>query len=103
MLLRRATRLRRPVRHLLAPSRSCSAGGGHRGAEVNLSEVRQLLSEHAGGSVDLTLDDDTGVASLRLNHTEKKNALSGEFVRMIAALPMYPLPRGDFETLALPL
>ena len=81
MQLSRAIRLRRTIRHLLAQRRSCSSSGGGPGEEVNLAEIRQQLSQIGGsGSVDLSVDDTTGMASLCLNHTDKKNALSGKYM-----------------------
>ncbi|XP_043190020.1 ethylmalonyl-CoA decarboxylase-like isoform X2 [Amphibalanus amphitrite] len=98
MLLRKVTRLRLPTRHLLAQSRHCSTGGGRQGAEVDLSEVRQLLARHGGGSVELSMDDGTGLASLRLNHVEKKNALSGAMMcqleEAVGELERWPRGRG---------
>ena len=43
-------------------------------------DVRLQFSELSGGSVDLTMDEESGIAKIVLNHPEKKNALSGNLV-----------------------
>nr|CAD7572482.1 unnamed protein product [Timema californicum] len=45
-----------------------------------MAEIRQSLQQYKGGSIDLTLDDDTSIATLCLNHPEKKNAISGQMM-----------------------
>lgn len=42
-----------------------------------LQEIREELQKYPGGSVELTKDDDTGIAVLTLNNLGKKNSLSG--------------------------
>nr|CAD7460084.1 unnamed protein product [Timema tahoe] len=44
--------------------------------ESSMAEIRHSLQQYKGGSIDLTLDDDTSIATLCLNHPEKKNAIS---------------------------
>nr|CAD7196993.1 unnamed protein product [Timema douglasi] len=51
--------------------------------ESSMAEIRQSLQQYKGGSIDLTLDDDTSIATLCLNHPEKKNAISGGDLDMV--------------------
>ena len=44
--------------------------------------VRKDLLQYKGGSVDLRMDEDTGIADVILNHPEKKNALSGWKIKL---------------------
>nr|CAD7443467.1 unnamed protein product [Timema bartmani] len=48
--------------------------------ESSMAEIRHSLQQYKGGSIDLTLDDDTSIATLCLNHPEKKNAISGQMM-----------------------
>ncbi|KAL1115155.1 hypothetical protein AAG570_007186 [Ranatra chinensis] len=63
-----------------------SAGSFYKGVPlydydpVDVREAKRILSEFGGGSVDLTLDDRTGMAKLVLNNPSKKNALSGKMI-----------------------
>ncbi|KAL0269658.1 UNVERIFIED_CONTAM: hypothetical protein PYX00_007312 [Menopon gallinae] len=49
------------------------------GNEKTLIEIRNHLQKFIGGSVDLTRRDD-GFAIVTLNHSEKKNAMSGKMM-----------------------
>ncbi|XP_037078536.1 ethylmalonyl-CoA decarboxylase-like [Pollicipes pollicipes] len=93
-MLRQALKLRSPCRHLLAMHRNCSVDNSY----PDLAEVKQQLSQYGGGSVDLSLDDVTGMASLRLNNPDRKNALSGRMMAQleeaVAALERWPAGRG---------
>nr|CAD7393155.1 unnamed protein product [Timema cristinae] len=51
--------------------------------ESSMAEIRHSLQQYKGGSIDLTLDDDTSIATLCLNHPEKKNAISGGDLDMV--------------------
>uniref|UniRef100_A0A1B6C159 Enoyl-CoA hydratase n=1 Tax=Clastoptera arizonana TaxID=38151 RepID=A0A1B6C159_9HEMI len=46
----------------------------------SLFYIRREFSQYAGGSVDLLLNDETGIAQLCFNHPEKKNAISGKMM-----------------------
>lgn len=53
--------------------------GIHKGSRkfYSQAEVEDLLASARGGSVDLQKDDETGIATVTLNHPAKKNAMSG--------------------------
>ena len=53
------------------------------GSETNIEEICEQFSQYGGGSVDLNLDDSTGIATITLNHPERRNALSGEQLEML--------------------
>jgi len=50
------------------------------GSETNIEEICEQFSQYGGGSVDLNLDDSTGIATITLNHPERRNALSGKMM-----------------------
>lgn len=45
--------------------------------ETPIAEIRKQLLQSSGGSVDLVKNEDTGIATLCLNHPERRNAISG--------------------------
>jgi len=45
--------------------------------ETDIKEICQQFSKFEGGKIELTKDADTGIATITINHTERKNALSG--------------------------
>lgn len=47
------------------------------GAETPIAEIRKQLLQSSSGSVDLVKNEDTGIATLGLNHQERRNAISG--------------------------
>ena len=46
--------------------------------ETDIKEICQQFSKFEGGKIELTKDADTGIATITINHTERKNALSGK-------------------------
>lgn len=52
----------------------------HLFSETIPDNVRLQFSELSGGSVDLIMDKESGIAKITLNHPEKKNALSGNLL-----------------------
>lgn len=49
------------------------------GPETPTAEIRKLLLQSKGGSVDLIKNEDTGIATLCLNQPERRNAISGNY------------------------
>ncbi|XP_070196391.1 ethylmalonyl-CoA decarboxylase-like [Littorina saxatilis] len=49
-----------------------------------LAEIREQLGQYRAGSVDLTKNNDTGVAIITLNNPQRKNALSGSMMVELA-------------------
>jgi hypothetical protein len=47
------------------------------GPETPIAEIRKQLLQSIGGSVDLVKNEDTGIATLCLDHPERRNAISG--------------------------
>jgi hypothetical protein len=47
------------------------------GPETETAEIRKRLLQSRGGSVDIVKNEDTGIATLCLNHPERRNAISG--------------------------
>jgi hypothetical protein len=47
------------------------------GPETATLEIRKRLLESRGGNVDVVKNEDTGIATLCLNHPERRNAISG--------------------------
>jgi hypothetical protein len=47
------------------------------GPETPIAKIRKQLLQSSGGSVDLVKNEDTGIATLCLNHPERRNAISG--------------------------
>ena len=50
----------------------------YEGLETDIDEICQQFSRYEGGKIDLTKDEDTGIATITINHAERKNAFSGE-------------------------
>ncbi|ESO95652.1 hypothetical protein LOTGIDRAFT_116748 [Lottia gigantea] len=46
--------------------------------EVN--KTRDMLAKYPGGSVDLIMDDKTGIATMTLNNPTKKNSMTGQMM-----------------------
>ena len=47
------------------------------GPESSIKEICEQFSKYQGGKVELHQDSDTGIATIKLNHPERRNALSG--------------------------
>ena len=62
----------RPCRQLLLNSLA-----RHQFSTVSETAERELLSSYTGGSVDLSLDRSSGIATVTLDNQEKRNAMSG--------------------------
>lgn len=41
-------------------------------------DMRQLLAKYSGGKINMTRNEETGVAFIEIDHREKRNALSGK-------------------------
>ena len=54
----------------------------HQSRTVNEAAERELLSSCTGGSVGLSLDRSSGIATVTLDNPEKRNAMSGGFVTL---------------------
>ncbi|XP_069693644.1 ethylmalonyl-CoA decarboxylase-like isoform X1 [Periplaneta americana] len=50
------------------------------GQEPSTAEIRARLLQSTGGSVDLEKNEETGIATLCLNHPERRNAVSGKMM-----------------------
>lgn len=72
----------------------------HLFSETIPDNVRLQFSELSGGSVDLIMDKESGIAKITLNHPEKKNALSGkmivDLVEIISELEKWKSGKGLF-------
>jgi hypothetical protein len=49
----------------------------YNGPETAIADIRKRLLDSRGGSVDVIKNEDTGIATLCLNHPERRNAISG--------------------------
>jgi hypothetical protein len=49
------------------------------GSETLVEDICEQFSKYKGGKVELHKDSVTGIATLKLNHPERRNALSGNF------------------------
>jgi hypothetical protein len=47
------------------------------GPETPVSTICEQFSKFEGGKIELLKDDESGVAVLKINHPERRNALSG--------------------------
>lgn len=47
----------------------------------SLESTRQFLSKFVGGSIKLTKHEESGIAFIEINHMEKRNAISGRFIK----------------------
>ena len=47
------------------------------GSETSVKDICEQFSNYKGGQVQLHKDSVTGIATLKLNHPERRNALSG--------------------------
>ena len=47
------------------------------GPETSPNDICNQFSKYEGGKVELFKNDETGVATVRINHPERRNALSG--------------------------
>ncbi|XP_069693660.1 ethylmalonyl-CoA decarboxylase-like isoform X2 [Periplaneta americana] len=56
------------------------------GQEPSTAEIRARLLQSTGGSVDLEKNEETGIATLCLNHPERRNAVSGGDLNMARLL-----------------
>ena len=48
------------------------------GPESDIEDICRQLSTLEGGKVELLKDEETGIATIRINHPERRNALSGK-------------------------
>ena len=62
----------RPCRQLMLNSLA-----RHQFSTVSEAAERERLSSYTGGSVDLSLDRSSGIATVTLDNPEKRNAMSG--------------------------
>ena len=51
-----------------------------------IDKARETLKNLGGGSVDLSINNESGIAFVTLNNEEKKNALSGKSIKLIFIL-----------------
>lgn len=49
----------------------------YNGPETSVNLICDQFSKYEGGKVDLLKDDETGIAIIKINHPERRNALSG--------------------------
>lgn len=49
----------------------------YQGMDFSLEGIKAYLNGFPGGRVDMSLNDESGIAIMCLNHPEKKNAISG--------------------------
>lgn len=61
-----------------ARNMSSNGNGSKKIVEENFEAIREYLCQFAGGTVTLQKDDTTGVATISLDHPEKRNAMSGK-------------------------
>lgn len=47
---------------------------------ISLDSIKSEFVKFKGGSVNLIKDNETGIATITLNHPEKKNAISGQMM-----------------------
>lgn len=50
------------------------------GPDTSVSVICDQFSKFEGGKVELTKDDKSGVAVIKINHPERRNALSGTYI-----------------------
>lgn len=62
----------------------CKSPMVHLSSAMIPDDVRSQFSELSGGSVDLTMDEESGIAKITLNHPQRKNALSGKMMLDLA-------------------
>ena len=72
--------IRGPCRQLLLNSLA-----RHHLSTVTETTERELLSSYSGGSVDLSLDHSSGIATVTLENPEKRNAMSGEWYHYLSS------------------
>lgn len=46
-------------------------------------EIRQFLSKFPGGKITVNKNNETGIAFIKLDHPEKRNALSGRSINSL--------------------
>lgn len=51
----------------------------YQGPEFPHDHIKLDLGQYEGGSIDLKLDEQSGIATVCLNHPEKKNSLTGNY------------------------
>ena len=51
--------------------------------DAAIDKTKKMLLQYEGGKIELSKDDQSGIAKICLNHPKKRNALSGE-VKVIA-------------------
>uniref|UniRef100_A0A1B6FY39 Ethylmalonyl-CoA decarboxylase n=1 Tax=Cuerna arida TaxID=1464854 RepID=A0A1B6FY39_9HEMI len=52
----------------------------YQGVNHSCDDIALYLSEYTGGSVDIMMDEQSGIATLLLNHPEKKNSITGKMM-----------------------
>jgi len=52
----------------------------YNGPETDVEEICQQFSQFEAGKIELTQDQDSGIATITINHPERKNALSGSMM-----------------------
>lgn len=48
------------------------------GPECSIEDISQQFNSLEGGKVDLLKDEESGIATIHINHPERRNALSGK-------------------------
>lgn len=47
------------------------------GPETPIQDICEQFSKYQGGKIELSKDEESGVATITINHPERRNALSG--------------------------
>lgn len=47
------------------------------GPETPMNIICEQFSKYEGGNIELSKDDASGIATIKINHPERRNALSG--------------------------
>lgn len=77
MLLCRSLKLLQPIPLRIMTSKKQWVSY-YNGPETDVEEICQQFSKFEGGKIELSKDGDTGIATITINHTNRKNALSGK-------------------------
>ncbi|XP_066999689.2 ethylmalonyl-CoA decarboxylase [Anabrus simplex] len=65
---------------MLASKSNIKLPNYYSGPELPISDIQNHLAQFEGGSFDLSIDDNSGIATLCINHYEKRNAISGKMM-----------------------
>lgn len=49
------------------------------GPETPIRTIYEQFSKYEGGKVELMKDEKSGIATIQINHPDRRNALSGRF------------------------